>query len=186
MIAGVATEGNRELVGQRVTEAAVARGQDLADCLAELLLAEDNRVMSIYFSMCDEDMELALAHPLGALGTDSLPAAEPGQAPHPRAYGTFPRVLGRYVRERGLLGLGEAIRKMTALSAERLGLADRGRLAPGYAADVVVFDPATVRDIATYEDPRQFPVGIEYVLVNGALAVEHGRLTGERAGKVVR
>jgi N-acyl-D-aspartate/D-glutamate deacylase len=181
-IAGVATEASRDLVGLGVTEAAAERGQDLADFLAELLLAEDNRVMAIYFSMGDADLELALVHPLGALGTDSLAV---GPAPHPRCYGSAPRLLGRYVRERGLLRLEEAIRKLTSLPAERLGLADRGRLAPGCAADVVVFDPATILDTATYENPRQFPVGIEYVLVNGEIAVEKGKLTGIRAGQVV-
>lgn len=185
MISGIATEGNRNLVGQFVAAAAAERGQSLADFLAELFLAEDNRVMSICFFMCDEDMELALAHPLGVLGTDSLIAMGPGQAPHPRCFGSFPRVLGRYVREKRLLTLGEAVRKLSALPAERLGLADRGRLAEGCAGDVVVFDPATVMDTATYEDPRQYPIGIEYVLVNGQVAVEGGELTGVRAGEVL-
>jgi N-acyl-D-aspartate/D-glutamate deacylase len=105
---------------------------------------------------------------------------------HPRSYGTFPRVLGRYVRERGTLSEPEAIRKMTALPAERLGLRDRGRLCQGCFADIVVYDPATVRDNATFESPHQYSSGIELVMINGRVVWESGAATGELAGRVLR
>jgi dihydroorotase/N-acyl-D-amino-acid deacylase len=111
----------------------------------------------------------------------------PGEGqPHPRSYGTYPRVLGRYVREAHVLALEVAIRKMTALPAERLGLQGRGRVAEGDYADLVVFDPATITDRATYESPHQYPDGIDYVIVNGAITVQAGRLTEVRAGRLLR
>jgi N-acyl-D-aspartate/D-glutamate deacylase len=109
-----------------------------------------------------------------------------GGKPHPRTYGTFPRVLAKYVREERLLSLEEAVKKMTSLPAGRVGISDRGALREGLFADIVVFDPATIRDKATFDDPHQYPEGIEYVIVNGVPAVENGRLTGARAGRVLR
>jgi N-acyl-D-aspartate/D-glutamate deacylase len=105
--------------------------------------------------------------------------------PHPRYFGTFPRVLGRYVRELAVLTLPDAIRKMTSLNADKLGVADRGRLRPGLRADLAVFDPARVIDTATFERPHQYPLGIEYVIVNGEVTVERGAHTGARAGQVI-
>ena len=125
----------------------------------------------------------AIRHPSIMIGTDGLPN---GDMPHPRTYGTFARILGRYVREEHVLDLPEAVRKMTALPAQRLGLKDRGRLQPGFAADLVAFDPETVADRATYLDPIQPPAGIYHVWVNGVLAVRDGRPTGARAGHALR
>jgi N-acyl-D-amino-acid deacylase len=105
--------------------------------------------------------------------------------PHPRNYGSFPRLLGHYVRQQGLFALGEAVRKMTSLPAGRLGLSDRGRLSPHYWADVVVFDPATVADQATFTDPHRYPTGIEWVLVNGQVVIRQGQHTGAKPGVVV-
>lgn len=135
----------------------------------------------IFHAMSDEDVERIMKHPFTMIASDG------GQGfPHPRAYGTFPRVLGRYVREKKLLGLEEAIHKMTGLPASRLGLADRGLLKNGYFADITIFDPGKIIDNATYEEPFQYPSGIEYVLVNGVVTVEKDALTNSRAGKVLR
>ena len=106
--------------------------------------------------------------------------------PHPRGYGTFPRILGRYVRELGVLRLEEAVRKMTSMPAQRFGILDRGLVRPGMRADITVFDPDTVIDKATYQDPHQFPEGIEYVVVNGRVTVDDGKYTGALAGKTLR
>jgi N-acyl-D-amino-acid deacylase len=136
----------------------------------------------ILFSMDEEKMAMGLRHPLGTICTDGLL----GGRPHPRVYGTFPRVLGKYVRERKDMPLEEAIRKMTSLPARRLGLKDRGVLAEGKAADIVVFNPAAILDQATYEDPRQYPLGIRQVIVNGVLTAEGGQHTGKLGGRVLR
>ena len=122
-------------------------------------------------------------HPSGMVGTDSTFI---GAKPSPRSYGSYPRVLGEFVREDAWLGLEEAVRKMTSAPADRLGLKDRGRLADGMKADLVVFDPATVRANATYEEPRQFPDGVEYVVVNGVVVVDQGQHTGALPGRVLR
>jgi N-acyl-D-aspartate/D-glutamate deacylase len=124
-----------------------------------------------------------IRHPAGMIATDSTFV---GAKPSPRTYGSYPRVLGEFVREDHWLGLEEAVRKMTSAPAARLGLKDRGLLKDGYLADIVVFDPATVRANATYDEPRRFPTGIEHVLVNGTLVIEGGEHTGALPGRVVR
>jgi N-acyl-D-amino-acid deacylase len=138
------------------------------------------------FAMSEENLDRILAHPLGMVCSDGGAFAVDGPArrgnPHPRGLGTFPRVLGRYVRERKALSLADAIRKMTALPASRIRLADRGQLAAGAAADVVVFDPTTVADTATFEQPFQYPVGITAVVVNGGVALQDGERR-DSAGK---
>lgn len=141
---------------------------------------------AIYHVMDEGDVERILRHPFTAIGSDGR-LVRPGDGhPHPRWYGTFPRVLGRYVRERGVLPLEEAVRKMTSLPADRLGLSDRGRIRSGAVADLVVFDPAVVADRATFEAPHQYPVGIPYVLVNGVAVVDDGAMTAARPGQVLR
>ena len=137
-----------------------------------------------YFQMCEEDVERVIAHPQAMIGSDGLPHDE---RPHPRLWGAFPRVLACYWREKGLLRLEEAVHKMTGLSAARFRIAGRGVLREGHHADVVVFDPARVRDRASYESPVQFSEGIERVWVNGVLSyTAEGRGTGMRAGRFVR
>ena len=142
------------------------------------------------FAMSEENLDRILAHPLGMVCSDGGGFAVDGPSrrgsPHPRGLGTFPRVLGRYVRERKALTLEQAVRKMSALPASRIRLGDRGRIAPSLAADVVVFDPATVADKATYENPFQYPVGIDAVLVNGKIAFQDGARTRDVAGKALR
>jgi N-acyl-D-amino-acid deacylase len=148
------------------------------------LVQEDPSVVAIGFGMAEEDVRRVMAHPAAMFGSDGIPSA--GGKPHPRLYGTFPRVLGTYVRREKVLGLEEAVHKMTDLPARKHRLAERGRLAPGYHADVTVFDPRLINDLATYQDPRRYPDGIRYVIVNGEVVVEAGRHTGKSAGCVLR
>jgi N-acyl-D-amino-acid deacylase len=148
------------------------------------LVQEDPSVAAIGFGMAEEDVRRVMAHPAAMIGSDGLPSA--AGKPHPRLYGTFPRVLGTYVRREKVLGLEEAVHKMTDLPARKHRLAERGRLAAGYFADVTVFDARCVNDLATYQDPRRFPDGISYVIVNGEVVVEGSRHTGRSAGRVLR
>lgn len=139
----------------------------------------------IFHAMDDGDVDRIMKHPKTMIASDGR-LSHPGEGhPHPRAYGTFPRVLGHYVRERKLLTLEEAIHKMTGLPAQRLGLKDRGAIAQDYYADIVIFDPATVKDKSTFEEPHQYPEGILYVIVNGTVTVDNGKFSSNRAGKVL-
>ena len=182
VISSVEGKKNQAYVGRSVADISEGEGKDPADTAFDLLLEENARVGMIIFSMDEERMRMGLRHPLGMVCTDGLL----GGRPHPRVYGTFPRILGRYVREKRDLSLEEAIRKMTSLPARRLGLKDRGTLAEGAAADIVVFNPTTIADRATYDNPRQYPLGIRQVIVNGVLAVEGGQHTGKLGGKVLK
>jgi imidazolonepropionase-like amidohydrolase len=140
----------------------------------------------VFHVMDERDVQRIMRYRWTAIASDGALSAPGNSVPHPRNYGTFPRVLGRYVRELHVLTLPDAVRKMTSLPAGRLGLSDRGKIAPGLLADLVVFDPATVADQATYEQPHQYPLGIDYVVVNGQVEVEQGRLTDARAGRIIR
>jgi len=148
------------------------------------VLSEEPTAVAIFHSMHEDDVRRVIVHPLCMIGSDGIPT--PTGKPHPRLYGTFPRVLQRYVREEGVLSLEEAVRKMTSLPADRFQLANRGRLKEGAYADVVIFDPQRIEDVATYESPRQYPVGIDYVLVNGVVAAEGGRQVQTSAGQLLR
>jgi N-acyl-D-aspartate/D-glutamate deacylase len=176
-------------VGKRLTAIAAERGQDWIDAALDLLAAEGQRISTIYFQMQEENVALQLRQPWIKVSTDAGgidPAWAASRGPvHPRAYGTYPRVLGKYVREEGVLTLEDAIRKMTSAVADRLGLHERGRLQPGAYADVVVFDPATVGDRATFEAPHQLSTGIRDVWVNGARVVREGKHTGATPGMLV-
>ena len=189
VITDVATEANRVTVGKTLQQIGADRGQDPLEAALDMLVEEKGHISIVLFSMSEEDMQKALAHPLGCVGTDGLVFAPYGPLsrgkPHPRCYGTFPRAIGHYARDRAIMSLEEAVRKCTALPASRLGLTDRGRLAEGMKADIVIFDPGTLIDRATYEDPHQYPVGIEYVIVNGKITIEGGRHTEAGAGTVV-
>ncbi len=140
--------------------------------------------------MSEPDVVLALQQPWVSIDNDSQGTSPEGllgeEHPHPRAYGTFPRILAKYVREEKVLTLEDAIRKMSALPAQRMRLTERGVLKQGMWADVVVFDPATVRDLATFDNPNQLSQGMEYVLVNGAAVIDNGKMTGKLPGKVLR
>jgi N-acyl-D-amino-acid deacylase len=140
--------------------------------------------------MKEDDIVRIMQHPLQMIGTDSSSSTTIGPfskgKPHPRHYGTYPRILGRYVREKGVLGLEEAIRKMTSLPAQRFRISDRGLLRTGMYADITIFDPETIIDKATYAEPHQFPEGIKQVIINGKIAVDNGKFTGILAGQTLR
>jgi N-acyl-D-amino-acid deacylase len=159
------------------------RDTDPVDVLCDLLLEENLRVNQVTPGPWTESLRDFIRHPVGMIGTDSTFVAD---RPSPRTYGSFPRVLGQFVREEALVSLEEAVRSMTSAPAARIGISDRGRIADGLVADLVVLDPATVRSNATYDDPRQFPTGIRWVVVNGDMVVDDGRHTGERPGRVLR
>ncbi len=179
----------RDLEGKTLADWARERGMaPTPQTGAELVIDALQRggASAIYHVLDDADVERIMRYPYTMIASDGR-LVRPGEGhPHPRWYGTFPRVLGRYVRERRVLTLEEAVHKMTGMPAKRLGLRDRGQVAEGMHADLVVFDPATVEDRATFEDPHRYPVGIDYVLVNGVAAVDGGRFTDARAGRVLR
>jgi len=158
--------------------------------LFDVLAEEGGSVPTVYAHHTEKDMQLALVQPWCSIGSDGSALAVEGPLrrgnPHPRSFGTFPRVLGVYARERGLLRLEDAVRKMTSLNAAKLGIADRGVLRPGTYADITVFDPERVIDRATYTNPFRYGEGIEYVVVNGQVVLEKGTHTGARPGRALR
>lgn len=176
--------------GMSIADIAAEQDRNPIDTAWDLVAAGTGRVMAIYHMMSEEDIVTALRQPWVSIGSDAGAALSPGTMdalglPHPRAYGTHPRVLTRFVRELGVLTLPEAIRRMTSWPATRMRLADRGVIREGLHADVVVFDFEALDDRATYEEPTLFPVGIDYVLVNGVVTIDRGRHTGARAGHVL-
>ncbi|MHB8574517.1 MAG: amidohydrolase family protein, partial [Dehalococcoidia bacterium] len=175
---------NPQWQGRTVAE--VADELDLPSDQAawRIVQGEGVETLVIQFTMDEADVETNLRHPLVMIGSDGIPVLE--GLPHPRLFGTFPRVLGRYVRERGVASLEEAVRRMTSLPARVFGLSGRGLLAEGAFADLVLFAPDTVIDTATYDDPKQEPIGINLVIVNGAVAFDHGRHTGAGSGRLLR
>jgi N-acyl-D-amino-acid deacylase len=173
-----------EYEGRMLVDIATGEGIALDDLVRKILTApKGDRTICIHFIIDEADIEANLRHPLMMVGSDGIPDLK--GRPHPRLFGTFPRVLSHYVRDRHVLPLEEAVRRMTSLSCDRFGLVDRGRIAEGRHADLVVFDPDRVTDTATYDDPKQEPVGIDWVVVNGAITFDHGRHTGARAGRVL-
>ncbi len=182
-------ERNKPFQGKRMSELIAARGGHPADVLFDVLLEEGGSVPTVFFHHSEPDMQLIMKQPWTSIGSDGSAVSPDGPTgrshPHPRYYGTFPRVLGRYVRELKVIGLPEAVKKMTSLNADKLGITDRGRLKEGLAADVTVFDQDRVLDRATFEQPHQFPVGIKHVIVNGVVTVDNEQHTGALAGRVV-
>ncbi|HWQ17114.1 MAG TPA: D-aminoacylase [Sulfolobales archaeon] len=178
---------HRELEGMRIDKIAEKMGLDPVEAVVKMLLDDGLATRMIVFGMRREDVETAIKHPLVAIGSDGS-VTRPGIGkPHPRNYGTFPKVIARYVRENKILSLQEAVRKMTSLPARKLRLWDRGIIRPGFKADLVVFNYYTIEDTATYENPHSYPKGIEYVIVNGEITVERGRLLSNvRAGRILR
>jgi len=189
-ISDVQADEDKPSVGRRVDDWARSRSEDPYDAAVGLLLRNRAAVGNVVFAMSEANLERFLAHPDAMVCSDGGSFATEGPArsghPHPRGLGTFPRVLGRYVRERKVLTLEQAIRKMTLMPARRLRLTDRGRIAVGAAADLVLFDPGTVSDRATFADPFQYPVGVPHVVVNGVVALRDGVRVGNPAGKGLR
>lgn len=190
VISRVKSEKNQALVGKNIAEIAAIWNIEAVDVLLRLLEEEEGSVGFIGHGMSPGNVDMVLQHPLVMIGSDGSSMAPKGRAaqtrPHPRSYGTFARVLGYYQRERNLFDLANAVKKMTAMPADQCKLNDRGRIARGKKADLVIFDASTVVDKATFEQPHQYPLGIEYVLVNGQIVVEKGKHTGKRPGRVLR
>lgn len=191
VISSVKSEKNRVYEGKNMKEIKEMRGDpDEFTTLWKLLLEERGEADMIIFSMHEDDIRRIMKHPLGMVGTDSSSISSTGPfaygKPHPRHFGTYPRILGRYVREAKVLSLQEAVRKMTSFPAQTFGMLDRGLLRPGMRADITIFDPDTVFDNATYQQPHVVPTGIPYVIVNGVVAVENSKLTDALAGKALR
>ena len=188
LVLGLRRDENRHLAGKRLSEIAAELGRPWVDAAMDLLIAEEQRIGTIYFLMSEENVALNLRQPWIKFGTDAG-GLDPDSArglTHPRAYGTYPRILGKYVRDEGVISLEEAIRKMSSAVATRLSISDRGLLRDGMYADVVIFDPSTIADRATFEEPHQLSVGVRHVLVNGTPVVRDGHHTGAMPGRVVR
>jgi dihydroorotase/N-acyl-D-amino-acid deacylase len=184
---------NRDLAkyeGMTLTQIGKAMGKDPRDAVIDLVIADRGESSVITSIMDEDDVRTALKHPLVGVGTDSGAQAQDGRLSesqsHPRAWGSFPRILGRYVRDEHLLTLEEAIRKMTSKAADRVHLNDRGLLRPGMMADITVFDPATIRDVSSFDDPKHYATGVRQVFVNGKRVVGDGAITAERPGRALR
>jgi N-acyl-D-amino-acid deacylase len=184
------SESLKPLTGKTLAEIAVARGSSPLETAFDLIIEDDSRVGAIYFIMSEENVRKKIALPWVSFCSDSASLAPQGvflkSNPHPRAYGSFARLLGKYVRQEGVISLQEAVRRLSALPASNLKLARRGRLAVGYYADIVVFDPATIQDRATFTHPHQYATGMVHVLVNGTQVLLEGQHTGATPGQVVR
>ena len=181
---------NARFEGKNMVDIAKLWGKDPADAAFDLVAQGQGRVMAIYHMMSEGDIETALHFPWTSIGSDAGAASEAGSGdatglPHPRSYGNFPRVIAKYVRERKVLALEEAIRKMTSWPATRMRLDHRGSIKEGLWADAVVFDYDKIQDRATYLEPTLSPDGIDYVIVNGQVVIDHGKHTGARPGKVL-
>jgi len=189
MVSNCASPANRPLSGLTLAEISRRWGCATEEAAVRLIVEEEGAVGGIFFSMQEEDVQEILHDPEVAIGSDGnalAAAGAAGEATHPRSYGTFPRVLGRYVRDKKLLTLESAVHKMTGLPAARLGVIDRGLVRPGLAADLVLFDPATVVDRADYAEPHRYAAGVEYLLVDGETVIEKRRITGRLPGRVLR
>ena len=190
LVSSVSRPALKPFQGRTLDDIAKAARKDPLDVLMDIIAGDDTTGSGIMFFMNEDDMRLALKHPLVMLGTDSGGMAPDSPPPtagvHPRAWGSAARILGKYVREEKLLSLEEAVRKMTSLPAQRMRLWDRGVVRPGAFADLVVFDAATIRDRATFEQPKQYAEGVRYVLVNGQLVVDGGQITSARPGRALR
>ena len=173
-----------EYEGKTLEEICGLTGKPLQDTVGDLLAGAGESTVAVLFGMDEADVRTVLSHPTTMIGSDGIPSVE--GKPHPRLYGTFARVLGKYVRTEQLLSLEDAVYRMTGLPAEKFHLTDRGLIREGAYADLVVFDPATVAETGTYQQPRQYPPGIDYVVVNGKVTADHGRHIGRRNGRLLR
>jgi hypothetical protein len=190
MVVSVLNPTLRKYEGKTIAQIAKMDNKAPLDALMDLVIADRDNVGAVYFSMSEDDVKLAMRQPWVSVGTDYGAVSPTGplseSKSHPRAYGSFARILGKYVREEHNLRLEDAIRKFTSLPAQRERLDHRGLLRPDYFADITIFDPAKVRDVATFEDPNRTSTGFEYVFVNGVLALEHDKVTGQMGGRPLR
>ena len=190
LLVGFRQDSLKYLTGRTLADVAESRGTSIEDTAMDLVIQDDSRVGAVYFMMDEDNVRRQIAIPWVSFGSDagSLAPEEPFtlSSTHPRAYGNFARLLGRYVRDEGVIPLEEAIRKLTSLPAANLSLVGRGSLRPGFFADVVVFDPETVRDHATFEDPHRLAEGVRDVFVNGVAVLRDGESTGAMPGRFVR
>lgn len=188
LLVGLRKPEHQKYVSKRLSEVAAAMGKPWPEAVLELLVAERQRIATIYFMLSEENLELQMKQPWIKFATDAGGSnPETDKSPvHPRTYGTFPRVLGKYTRDQSVMPMEESVRKMTSAVANRLSIMDRGLLREGLMADVVVFDPAKVIDRATFEQPHQISAGVPYVFVNGTLVVDAGKHTGALPGRVMR
>ncbi|WP_116364474.1 N-acyl-D-amino-acid deacylase family protein [Parahaliea mediterranea] len=190
LLVGFRNPALRHYTDKTLAEVAAERGTNAQQTAMDLVIEDGSRVQVVYFLMSEDNVKRGIALPWMSFGSDAYSMAPEGvflnSSTHPRAYGTFARLLGRYVREEQVIPLSEAIRKLTSLPAGNLGLRERGLLAPGYHADVVVFDPATIADHATYDDPHRYATGVSDVIVNGVQVLVDGEHTGATPGQVVR
>jgi N-acyl-D-aspartate/D-glutamate deacylase len=182
MVSSVLNPDLRKYEGMTLAAIGTAMGKDPRDAVIDLVIADHGESAVITSIMDEDDVRTALTHPLVGVGTDSGAQAQDGRLSesksHPRAWGSFPRILGHYVRDEHLLTLEEAVRKMTSKAAARVQLRDRGVLRPGLMADITIFDPATIRDVSTFDDPKHYAAGVKHVLVNGRLVVADGAIEG--------
>ena len=190
LLAGFRSEALKPLTGKTLAEVAKMRGKPAEEVAMDLVVEDDGNVGAIYFLMSEDNLRKQLRLPWVSFGSDADSQAPEGvflrSNPHPRAYGNFARLLGRYVRDEKVLPLEEAVRRLAALPASNLGIKDRGLLKAGYFADIAVFDPAKIRDHATFEKPHQYATGMVHVFVNGAQVLKAGEHTGATPGRVVR
>jgi N-acyl-D-amino-acid deacylase len=190
LLLGFKNDDLKPLTGKTVAEVAQMRGASAEDTMIDLVIEDDSRVGTAYFLMSEENIHKKIARPWVAFGSDAESLAPEGvflkSNPHPRAYGTFARLLGKYVREEGVISLSEAIRRLTSFPAGNLGIDDRGRLQEGFYADITIFDPETVQDHATFAQPHQYATGVIHVLVNGVPVLMDGEHTGATPGRFVR
>jgi N-acyl-D-amino-acid deacylase len=190
MITRVSKEEHQVHIGKRVSEIVAESKEDPFEFVRQLLINENGSVGMVGFGMSEEEIKSVLTHPLVMIASDGGAAATYGPlseiTPHPRYYGTFPRVLGKYCRDNRFFDLPTAVHKMTGMPAQRLGLKDRGKVDVGLAADLVVFNPDTVNDRADFMNPHQYAQGIDYVLVNGAVVIDQGEHMGVLAGRVLQ
>lgn len=184
VISGVSTDANRALEGRDMASIAADRGQHPVDCMLDLLGEESAQITMILHQMSDEDVKSVLRSDFAMVGSDGIPL-ETGKV-HPRHYGTFPRMIAHYVRQHKIMSVEHAIRKMTSISAQRFGLRQRGLIAEGAFADLIVFDENEFEDRATFDEPRRFPAGLNHVFVNGKLVADAGTISAERPGRLIR
>ena len=190
LVISVLNNSLKKYEGKTVAQIAEMDHKDPLDAVMDLVIADRDNVGAVYFIMDEKDVRYAMQQPFVSVGTDFgevSPTGPLGESKsHPRAYGSFPRILGKYVRDEHVLRMEDAIRKFTSLAAQRESIHERGLLRPGFFADVTIFDPQTIRDVATFDDPNRPSTGIEYVMVNGVVSLDHGKLTGQVGGRPLR